>query len=84
MLKHRIKVSAYDRGFIHSKVIIVDNDIAAVGTANLDRLSFSKNYEVLSIIYDNELIKRLQNDFINNLKDSKPLPNEGVYSTDNE
>jgi len=84
LLKHRIKVSAYDRGFIHSKVIIVDNDIAAVGTANLDRLSFSKNYEVLSIIYDNELIKRLQNDFINNLKDSKPLPNEGVYSTDNE
>jgi len=71
LLKHGIKVSTYDKGFIHSKIMIVDNDAASVGTPNLDRLSFSKNYEIMSIIYDKEIINLLQNDFLNNLEDSQ-------------
>jgi cardiolipin synthase len=70
LLSHGIKISTYDRGFIHSKIMIIDNNIASVGTANLDILSFWKNYEVNSIIYDKEIIQQLQNDFLNDLKDS--------------
>jgi cardiolipin synthase len=70
LLSHGIKVSTYDRGFIHSKIIIIDNNIASVGTPNLDVISFFKNYEIISIIYDEEIIKQLQNDFSNDLKDS--------------
>jgi len=68
LLKHGIKVSTYDRGFIHSKVMLIDNDVASVGTANLEILSFWKNYEVNSIVYDKEIIQQLQNDFMNDLK----------------
>lgn len=70
LLKHGITVSTYERGFIHSKVMVIDNDIASIGTANLDILSFFRNYEVNSIIYDKEIIQQLQNDFSNNLKNS--------------
>ena len=70
LLDHGIKVSTYNRGFIHSKIMIIDNHVASVGSANLEKLSFSKNYEVISIIYDKEIIQQLQNDFLNNLKDS--------------
>jgi len=70
LLTHGIKVSTYDQGFIHSKIMIIDNDIASVGSANLDRLSFYKNYEITSIFYDKEIIEQLQRDFLNDLKGS--------------
>ncbi|MDD3363784.1 MAG: cardiolipin synthase [Syntrophomonas sp.] len=70
LLDHGIKVSTYNRGFIHSKIMIIDNHVASVGSANLEKLSFSKNYEVIGIIYDKEIIHQLQNDFLDNLKDS--------------
>lgn len=50
--------------------MIVDNHTASIGTANWDRLSFFKNYEITSIIYDKDTIEQLQNDFLNDLKDS--------------
>lgn len=35
------KVYEYDQGFMHSKFIIVDNELASIGTANMDmKLSF--------------------------------------------
>lgn len=68
LLKHGIKVSAYNRGFIHSKIMVIDDRLASVGTANLDRLSFSRNYEVSSIIYNKDVILQLKNDFYDDLK----------------
>jgi len=73
LLTHGIKVAAYDRGFIHSKIMIIDNEAASIGSANLDLLSFAKNYEVISVIYDKEVIQQLQNDFLNDLNDSTNL-----------
>jgi cardiolipin synthase len=70
LLSHGIKVSTYNKDFIHSKIVIIDDDIASVGTANFDLLSIYKNYEVISIVYDEEIIKQLQNDFLNVLADS--------------
>lgn len=73
LLSHGIKVYTYNQGFIHSKIMIVDDEAASVGSANFDRLSLSRNYEIISVIYDKELIKQLQNDFLNDLEDSTPL-----------
>jgi cardiolipin synthase len=70
LLNHGIKVSTYNKGFIHSKVIIIDDNIASVGSANLEKFSEMKNYEITSILYDQELIQELKNDFTNDLKDS--------------
>ncbi|WP_256593167.1 phospholipase D-like domain-containing protein, partial [Pseudomonas sp. 2822-15] len=40
------KIYEYHRGFMHSKIIIVDHDIASIGTANMDMRSFHLNFEV--------------------------------------
>ncbi len=34
------------KGFLHSKVVIVDSDLASIGTANMDMRSFHLNFEV--------------------------------------
>ena len=47
------KIYTYN-GFMHSKVLISDNYITSIGSANMDRRSFSLNFEVNSFIYNKE------------------------------
>jgi len=46
MLSHGIAVYRYPAGFLHEKVILVDDEIAGVGTVNFDNRSFAINFEV--------------------------------------
>ncbi len=41
-----IRLFRYHRGFLHQKVILIDERLAAVGTANLDNRSFRLNFEI--------------------------------------
>jgi cardiolipin synthase len=70
LLAHGIKVSTYNRGFNHSKIIIIDDSLASIGTANMEKFGFFKSYEVTCVIYDNKKIKELQNDFLNDISSS--------------
>ena len=45
-LPHGIKFFSYQRGFLHNKVVLVDRQIAGIGTANLDNRSFRLNFEI--------------------------------------
>ena len=46
------KMYRYDHGFMHQKVILVDDDYASVGTANLDNRSFRLNFELTCLVDD--------------------------------
>ena len=43
---------SYDRGFLHQKVLLVDNDTTYIGSANLDNRSFRLNFELTVITRD--------------------------------
>ncbi len=43
--KSGVKFFRYQTGFLHQKVMLVDDDIATVGTANFDNRSFKLNFE---------------------------------------
>lgn len=45
-----IRVFRYDEGFLHQKVFLVDDEIAGVGTANLDNRSFRLNFEITMLV----------------------------------
>jgi cardiolipin synthase len=47
-----IRFYAYEPGFLHEKVMLIDDNMAAVGTANFDNRSFRLNFEVTAIIAD--------------------------------
>lgn len=70
------KVYLYEKGFIHSKMIIVDDEIASVGSSNIDLRSFMLNFEINALIYDRELIKELTDLFYLDQSDSKGLLKE--------
>lgn len=73
LLPAGVRVYQYQKGFIHSKTLIVDSLISSVGTANLDRRSFNLNYEVNAFLYSQKIAQRLVNDFFLNLKESKEI-----------
>jgi cardiolipin synthase len=68
LMEAGVKIYEYGRGFIHAKVIQVDNKVASVGTANLDIRSLHLGYEVNAIVYDEEVVKILEDDFFRDLK----------------
>ncbi|WP_455204596.1 cardiolipin synthase [Kaarinaea lacus] len=47
-----VKLYRYKKGFLHQKVFLLDNALAAVGTANLDNRSFRLNFEVTMLCND--------------------------------
>ncbi|RMF21171.1 MAG: cardiolipin synthase [Cyanobacteria bacterium J083] len=54
-----IKLYRYQSGFMHQKVILVDDAIAGVGTVNLDNRSFFLNFEVMSFLLEQQFIERI-------------------------
>jgi cardiolipin synthase len=47
-----VRFFRYTDGFLHQKVLLIDDDTAAVGTANFDNRSFRLNFEVTAIVHD--------------------------------
>jgi cardiolipin synthase len=47
-----IRFYAYTPGFLHEKVMLIDDEFSTVGTANFDNRSFRLNFEVTAIIAD--------------------------------
>ena len=62
-----VEIWRYTDGFMHQKVVLVDDDVAAVGTANLDNRSFRLNFEGMVILFDRgfaaEVAEMLELDF---------------------
>ena len=62
-----VRFFRYTRGFLHQKVVLVDDDCASVGTVNFDNRSFRLNFEISILIqshsFGSQLAAMLENDF---------------------
>ncbi len=68
LLEAGVRFFLYEKGFIHAKVIIIDNVLASVGTANMDMRSFFfSNFEMNAVMFDKASIERLEADFMHDL-----------------
>lgn len=52
-----IGIYQYEPGFMHQKVVLVDNRYAAISTANLDNRSMRLNFEVTALVTATEFVK---------------------------
>jgi len=67
LLEAGVRVFLYEKGFIHSKYLLVDNVFSSVGSPNVDVRSFDLHFEVTALIYDVEFATRLGGLFFNDL-----------------
>ena len=59
MVQAGVKIAFYTPGFLHSKLLLIDDDLAVVGSANMDFRSFEHNFEVNAFVYDRAFNARL-------------------------
>ncbi len=65
-----IRFYAYQPGFLHEKVMLVDDQISTVGTHNFDNRSFRLNFEVLAIVNDEGFASEMEAMFLDDFKHS--------------
>ena len=63
LLDAGIELYRYANGFLHAKLLIVDDDTASVGTANMDYRSLLDNLEVTAFIRDRQVVRELSATF---------------------
>ncbi|GLH63582.1 cardiolipin synthase [Parageobacillus sp. G301] len=76
LLEAGVKIYEYSKGFLHSKIMIVDGELASIGTANMDMRSFHLNFEVNAFLYHTDSTKKLVVDFLEDLKEASPIDYE--------
>ncbi|TMQ11136.1 MAG: cardiolipin synthase [Deltaproteobacteria bacterium] len=59
MLAAGARIYEYQPRFVHAKTFVIDDDIAIIGTANLDNRSFRLDFEVAAVIYGTTMNARL-------------------------
>lgn len=70
ILKAGIRVYLYEAGMLHSKMMIIDDEISSVGSTNFDFRSFEHNFEANVFIYSREVNARLSEIFKADLEKS--------------
>tara|TARA_R110002049_G_scaffold302713_2_gene496098 strand:+ start:33133 stop:34569 length:1437 start_codon:yes stop_codon:yes gene_type:complete len=73
LLKANITICTLEHIFSHSKLIIVDKAIVSIGSGNFDYRSFEHNYELNTLIYDNDIAQDLAQDFLKTLETATTL-----------
>lgn len=73
LLEAGVKLYQYQKGFVHSKTFIIDDNFVSIGTANLDIRSFLLNFEVNAFIYDEDMAKEMKGYFYQDLQQSKQV-----------
>lgn len=73
LLDAGVEIYKYNKGFLHSKTVVVDGKIAVVGSANMDYRSFKLNFEANAFMYDEVVSQQLVDIFVQDEKNSTRL-----------
>ena len=73
LVKAGVKIYLYKPGFLHSKLVVCDDSLAIIGSANMDFRSFEHNFEVNAFVYDRHFAKQMHTIFENDQANCEPL-----------
>ena len=68
-----VKVGLYTAGFLHSKLMVCDDNISTCGSTNIDFRSFENNFEANVFFYGNDIALRMKQVFLDDEKQSVDL-----------
>lgn len=73
-LESGIEIYEFTPGFVHSKVILVDDKKATVGTVNMDFRSFYLNFECGLYVYNHrQVLEDIHKDFMHSFEQSERI-----------
>jgi cardiolipin synthase A/B len=71
-----VRVWSYQPTMIHAKIVLVDDLVACVGSANFDRRSMKLNHEVEVVVLDPDVVAVLDRHFDEDVEQSVPIDPE--------
>lgn len=72
-VKNGVEIWEFEKGFVHSKNILIDEKTMVVGTINLDSRSFFRNFECAVEISSSPAVQKLSADFLDLQTKSKKI-----------
>ncbi len=73
LLSAGVKIYEYTPGFIHSKIVVSDDDFCMIGSTNMDFRSFYLNYECGACFYGTQMIADVKADILNLQNDCREI-----------
>jgi cardiolipin synthase A/B len=80
LLERRVEAHLRPGPFAHSKMFLVDDYYALVGSANLDARSLRLNFELMVEVYDPAFVAQLQDHFAQTLRICRRLQAADLHS----
>ncbi len=73
LAESRVKFCAWGPGFMHQKVMLIDDKVSSIGTHNFDNRSFRLNFEIAAVIYDEEFNREVEAMFEDDFAKCAPI-----------
>lgn len=73
MLKAGVRVYLYNKGFLHSKLLLIDDMLTCFGSSNFDFRSFEHNFEINAFAYQQDFAQRMGHIFEEDIHDCEEV-----------
>ncbi len=73
LLRAGVRIYEYGPPILHAKTAVIDNELAIVGTANLDTRSFALNFEVVAAMYGQSICAKLADAFTDDVRRAQEI-----------
>lgn len=73
MMRAGVKIYLYQPAFLHAKMMVADDFITVIGSANMDFRSFEHNFEVNVYLYDKEFAGKMKQLFLEDQQNCKHI-----------
>lgn len=73
LIRAGVRIYEYTPGFIHAKMIVADNDIACVGTINMDFRSFYLHFECGTVFYRSSVVGKVRDEILSIIEQSHEI-----------
>ncbi|MDO4810653.1 MAG: cardiolipin synthase [Eubacteriales bacterium] len=76
LLRHGVKIYIYEPGLLHGKSVLVDREVAFIGSVNMDYRSFQLHFECGAVLYGAPCLEDLLEDMDSMMEKSHTLSYE--------
>lgn len=73
LLAAGVRIYQYTPGFIHSKCLLADGELASVGSVNMDNRSFMHHFECGVLIYQSDALEEIKRDMMTTFEESEEI-----------
>lgn len=75
-----VKIFRYTDGFLHEKAMLIDHDVATIGTANFDNRSFRLNFEITAVLSEPGFVSQVEEMFEADFAKSRQMVPEDLHN----